>query len=471
MSITTKKLTHAQIHPSPHNLRTDVGDVSELAASIAGIGLLEPMIVRQNDDGFELIAGERRWTAIGLNISTGVTPADETFTCIVRSGKDADDATQTAAMIVENLHRAGLSPLEEFHGLARLAGEHAWTADQIAEQTGISLPVVKQRLKWMTLTDEQLEVVFKQGWGVEMATTIAGFTTAEIEEVFTGGTTGLHHRVDQVQRRKRHQRDVAKIRNQLRRAGHLVVGSGCGDEKDQTAAAELVTQVRATAAEAGHSTKLDTVSQYDVPEFLERTQVPVPSVFFIEKDTYRIPIQVLVVERALTEEEEQERDAQRSDYQRALAEASVTFDAERAAYDEAFTEARRAMVFDTKTAKLAALVMHHAVVTSQEHHAKQACKLLGIVQSRETLVAYAAQSAADLARAATAALLFGYQPPEIPGFDLERPQYPSVLRSHYDEDGTYVGPSDTDDDTIVTGQHEGGDDTIGEITDNDVDEE
>ncbi len=65
MSTTTlKKLRVDEIHPSPHNLRLDVGDVSELAASIAGIGLLEPMRVRKNDDGYELIAGERRWTAI-----------------------------------------------------------------------------------------------------------------------------------------------------------------------------------------------------------------------------------------------------------------------------------------------------------------------------------------------------------------------------------------------------------------------
>jgi len=164
---TLVRLRHDEIHPDPDNLRQDVGDLTDLPASIAGVGLLQPMIVRQVDDKYILIAGVRRHTAIGRNIVDGVTDALDKFDCIKRA--KVDDATSTASMIVENLHRSGLTPAEEYSGLMRLSAEHGWTTEQIATQTGIPLSTVKSRLSWAKLPPHCIASLMEGRWSVDAA--------------------------------------------------------------------------------------------------------------------------------------------------------------------------------------------------------------------------------------------------------------------------------------------------------------
>ena len=93
------------IRPNPYQPRErfDEESLGELADSIREVGLLQPVLVRPADDGYELIAGERRWRAArraGL----------QTIPALVR---ETDDNSTLEQALVENLQREGLNPLEE----------------------------------------------------------------------------------------------------------------------------------------------------------------------------------------------------------------------------------------------------------------------------------------------------------------------------------------------------------------------
>ena len=96
---TLTEIAVGDITPNPNQPRVhfDEESLSELAASIAQIGVLQPILVRATDDGFQLIAGERRWRAAKR---AGLT----TVPAVVRV---SDDISAVEEALVENLHRAG----------------------------------------------------------------------------------------------------------------------------------------------------------------------------------------------------------------------------------------------------------------------------------------------------------------------------------------------------------------------------
>src|ERR1700687_5011816 len=118
-----------QIRPSHQQVRTrfDAEPLGELAESIRMHGVLQPLLVRRLNDGYELIAGERRWRAARLAGLTSV-PA------VVRSDASNDD--QLVLGLIENLQRADLDPIEEARGLRRLTEEFGLTHDEVAQRIG-----------------------------------------------------------------------------------------------------------------------------------------------------------------------------------------------------------------------------------------------------------------------------------------------------------------------------------------------
>src|SRR5256886_16399293 len=110
----------AQIRPSRQQVRTrfDAEPLGRLAESIRLHGILQPRLVRPLADGYELIAGERRWRAARLAGLRSV-PA------VVRS--DAGNDQQLVLGLIENLQRTDLDPIEEARGLRRLIEEFGLT--------------------------------------------------------------------------------------------------------------------------------------------------------------------------------------------------------------------------------------------------------------------------------------------------------------------------------------------------------
>jgi ParB family chromosome partitioning protein len=133
------------ITPNPFQPRKHFDDdaLEELKASIAEYGVLVPIIVRRRDDGYELIAGERRWRACSA-LQRNAIPA------IVRA---SDDRETLELAIVENLQRENLNPLEEAAGFAYLIDEHELTQEEVAHRLGKSRPAVANALRLLGLSE------------------------------------------------------------------------------------------------------------------------------------------------------------------------------------------------------------------------------------------------------------------------------------------------------------------------------
>ena len=129
-----------QIRASHQQVRTrfDAEPLAELAESIRLHGILQPLLVRRLADGYELIAGERRWRAARLAGLTAV-PA------VIRS--DAGNDEQLVLGLIENLQRADLDPIEEARGLRRLTEEFGLTHDEVAQKIGKHRVSVTQSLR------------------------------------------------------------------------------------------------------------------------------------------------------------------------------------------------------------------------------------------------------------------------------------------------------------------------------------
>src|ERR1700730_17465369 len=118
-----------QIRASHQQVRTrcDAEPLAELAESIRLHGILQPLLVRRLADGYELIAGERRWRAARL---AGLTAGP----AVMRS--DAGNDEQLVLGLIENLQRTDLDPIEEARGLKRLTEEFGLTHDDVAHRIG-----------------------------------------------------------------------------------------------------------------------------------------------------------------------------------------------------------------------------------------------------------------------------------------------------------------------------------------------
>ena len=129
-----------QIRPSRQQVRSrfDAEPLGELAESIRLHGVLQPLLLRRLADGYELIAGERRWRAARL-AGLDAVPA------VVRT--DAGNDEQLVLGLIENLQRTDLDPIEEARGLRRLIEEFGLTHEDVAQRLGKHRVSVTQSLR------------------------------------------------------------------------------------------------------------------------------------------------------------------------------------------------------------------------------------------------------------------------------------------------------------------------------------
>jgi ParB family chromosome partitioning protein len=134
-----------RIRPNPNQPRKsfDPEALEELKASIVEHGVLVPILVRELPDGYELIAGERRWRAS----AAAQRPA---IPAIVRPSTSRESLE---VAIIENLQREDLNPLEEAAGIEQLIEAHDFTQEQVAQRLGKSRPAVTNALRLLTLPE------------------------------------------------------------------------------------------------------------------------------------------------------------------------------------------------------------------------------------------------------------------------------------------------------------------------------
>ncbi|WP_026340515.1 ParB/RepB/Spo0J family partition protein [Thioalkalivibrio sp. ALJT] len=140
-----------QIRRGKYQPRVHIAEtaLAELADSIRAQGIVQPIVVRRIDDGYELIAGERRWRAAQL---AGL----ETVPAVVR---DIPDQAAAAMALIENIQREDLNPLEEAQAIRRLIAEFEMTHQAAADAVGRSRTAVTNLLRLLELHDAVKEHV------------------------------------------------------------------------------------------------------------------------------------------------------------------------------------------------------------------------------------------------------------------------------------------------------------------------
>lgn len=134
----------SSVSPNPNQPRQhfDEETLVELAASIAEMGVLQPILVRPlDDDQYELIAGERRWRAT-QRAGLATIPA------IVRATSDLSSVEQA---LVENLHRQDLTALEEAAAFQQLLEDFGLTHDELAGRVGKSRSAITNSIRLLGL--------------------------------------------------------------------------------------------------------------------------------------------------------------------------------------------------------------------------------------------------------------------------------------------------------------------------------
>jgi ParB family transcriptional regulator, chromosome partitioning protein len=133
------------IRPNPHQPRRTINDASiaELAASMKSSGIIQPLVVRRTNDGFELIAGQRRWRAAKLAGMTEV-PA---------FARDVDSYAQAQMALVENIQREDLNPIERAQAYRALMDQLGLTQAELATRMGEDRSSIANYLRLLDLTE------------------------------------------------------------------------------------------------------------------------------------------------------------------------------------------------------------------------------------------------------------------------------------------------------------------------------
>src|ERR1043166_3921448 len=152
--LTSERVSHVgrvipidKLDPNPDQPRSEIGDLTELTASIKEKGVLEPLLVKPTFGRWMIIAGERRWraaTAAGL----------QELPCIEM---DVDDSAVAEIALIENMQRKDLTPWEEADGLRALCDRFGYTHEEVARKVGKSRSTVTEALALAAIPEEVRE--------------------------------------------------------------------------------------------------------------------------------------------------------------------------------------------------------------------------------------------------------------------------------------------------------------------------
>ncbi|MBI4266191.1 MAG: ParB/RepB/Spo0J family partition protein [Acidobacteria bacterium] len=132
------------LDPNPAQPRQVMGDLSELMASIAEKGVIEPLVVRQRGERLQIIAGERRYHAA---VQVGLREIPVVL-------READDVEMMELALVENLQRKDLTPFEEAEALQLLAQKCRYTHEDMARKLGKSRTAITEALSLNNMPEE-----------------------------------------------------------------------------------------------------------------------------------------------------------------------------------------------------------------------------------------------------------------------------------------------------------------------------
>lgn len=138
-----------QVEPDRDQPRKDFNEdkLNELADSIKGRGIFQPLLVQKKDDYYEIVAGERRWRAAKI---AGLKEVP----CIVREFSERE---KLEIQLIENIQREDLNPIEEAQTYRRLVDEFNMKQDEVAERIGKDRTTITNSMRLLNLADEVQE--------------------------------------------------------------------------------------------------------------------------------------------------------------------------------------------------------------------------------------------------------------------------------------------------------------------------
>jgi ParB family transcriptional regulator, chromosome partitioning protein len=257
-----RELPLASVKPNPYQPRTrmDQAELTDLASSMEASGLLQPVIVRPRDNGFELIAGERRWRA-AQQLGWAKIPA------VVR---EVDDRTLLTLALIENLQRDDLSPIDEAAGYRRLGEEFQLGHSEIAKALGRDRSTVANLLRLLQLPSDVQALVHEKRLSAGHARALLGLSDAERQSALATEAVEQGWSVREIEAAVAGNR--AARRPSRRANGQPVARHATGDVKrvEDALRKRLGTDVRVTARRRGRG--FVTISYYsndDLSRLLE----------------------------------------------------------------------------------------------------------------------------------------------------------------------------------------------------------
>jgi len=211
------ELNLASIRPNPLQPRRhfDTEALAELRDSIRQHGLLQPIVVRRKGDGFEIVAGERRWRACRL---AGL----QQIPAVIR--EDLDDRGMLELALVENVQRQDLDPIERARAFQQLKSVLGVTQEQVADRVGLRRPTVTNLLRLLELPEAVQALVSSNQLSMGHARAILSAEDPATRLELAKEAVAQHWSVRELERRAR-----TGLQGRL-------AGQGTGDDAAATAA-------------------------------------------------------------------------------------------------------------------------------------------------------------------------------------------------------------------------------------------
>ena len=146
--------------------------IEELAASIKEHGIIQPIVVRKQENGYEIVAGERRWRA-ARKAELSQVP------CLVR---ELTDEQNMLFAIIENMQREDLNPIEEAEGLQRMMQTFGMTQEQVSKSVGKSRPYIANALRLLKLPQDIIHQISEGNLSAAHGRTLAGIEDNAVKE-------------------------------------------------------------------------------------------------------------------------------------------------------------------------------------------------------------------------------------------------------------------------------------------------
>ncbi|OIJ17001.1 nucleoid occlusion protein [Anaerobacillus alkalilacustris] len=236
-----KQILVKDIVPNRFQPRTVFIDerIDELAQTIRTHGVIQPIVVRQRDGKFEIIAGERRWRAV-TKLGWEHIPA------IV---KEFNDSQTASVALIENLQREGLTAIEEAVAYAKLLELHGLTQESLAQRLGKGQSTIANKLRLLQLPEKVQEAILTRSITERHARALISLKVIEVQEKVLQEVIDKNLNVKQTEElvkkvlegpvkkkkptRKAFSRDMRLAMNTIRQSVDMVVKSGLSIDTDE----------------------------------------------------------------------------------------------------------------------------------------------------------------------------------------------------------------------------------------------